>query len=73
MDRMTDLAKLAAGLTEAKACADCLNGLDGLCYRGIKPFKQSYERRYTDSDFCGPRARFFHPKSPSHLLDQEKP
>lgn len=53
------LVKDIAGKGERIACGACLHSDDAMCVRGPKPFKQSYERFYDDSDFCGPDARFF--------------
>lgn len=49
--------------SEAKTCADCAHARTRfMCARGEKPYRQAYERQYTDSDFCGPNARYFKAK-----------
>lgn len=40
-------------------CGLCVHAKGNRCFRDGDDFKQSYERRYTDDDFCGPDARFF--------------
>jgi hypothetical protein len=40
-----------------KDCQKCLHQMNGICQKTL--FRCNYERRYTDSDFCGPSARWF--------------
>ena len=58
MDKIVDGIKL---------CPDCLYSDGPNCLRESRasgvPYSKGYERRFTDSDFCGPNARFFTPRS----------
>ncbi len=42
-------------------CRDCALSHGEMCQH--EGHKQSYERKYGDSDFCGPEGRFFQRKS----------
>ena len=51
--------QIAAG----RSCAGCAHA-DGIdCLRdlraGRRPFRQSYETKYADDDFCGPDRRYW--------------
>lgn len=62
---MTDARKIAAD--DIKLCPDCHYSDDLHCLRESRssdvPYRKSYERQYTDSDFCGPNAQFYRKRS----------
>lgn len=43
----------------AEGCTGCAHARGNMCHRSDKPYRQSYERKHTDSDFCGPSHRYF--------------
>jgi hypothetical protein len=49
----------------ARSCGDCgfADGID--CIRSRRRFRQHYETKYTDDDFCGPTRRYW--TSAAHL------
>ncbi len=45
-------------------CADCRFSDGDLCSK--TGYRKTYERKYGDNDFCGPRGQWFEPKDKSH-------
>lgn len=43
-------------------CMGCKHAVGIACLRECR-FGQSYELKYTDSDFCGPNARHWEPRT----------
>ena len=54
---------------DRSSCAGCVHERLGWCLRDLKepPYRQAYEIKYDDDDYCGPKRRYYQPK-PRSLL-----